>query len=64
MIRKYSHKTIAAAMVATIVVSLSFLPSCEGRKMSNMKPLDETVEVAVAPDSSQAPLDSTLSVTP
>lgn len=32
--------------------------------MSNMKPLGETVEVVVAPDSSQAPLDSTLSVTP
>lgn len=42
-------------MVATIVASFS-LASCEGRKMSNMKPTGDTVEVVVstpetAPDS-------------
>lgn len=46
---KHSRKhTIAAAFAATIVVSLSALTSCEGRKMSNMHPVGETVEVPVS----------------
>lgn len=40
-------KTIAAAMVATIVVSALMLTSCKGRKMSNMEPVGETVEVVM-----------------
>lgn len=44
--KKYSFKAIAAALVATIVVSIS-LTSCEGRKMSNMQPTGETVEVII-----------------
>lgn len=40
-------KTIAAAMAATIVVSALMLTSCKGRKMSNMEPVGETVEVVV-----------------
>ncbi|MDE7180737.1 MAG: hypothetical protein K2N88_06025 [Muribaculaceae bacterium] len=43
---KYSLKTIAAAVVATIVVSIS-LTSCEGRRMSNMEPNGETVDVVI-----------------
>lgn len=39
-------KTIAAAFAATIVASIG-LCSCEGRKMSNMEPNGETVEVVV-----------------
>lgn len=47
----FSLSTIAATTVATIVVSLS-LVSCQGRKMSNMEPLGETVEVVIdRPDS-------------
>ena len=43
---KFLKSTIAAASVATMVVSF-FLSSCEGRKMSNMKPAGETVEVNI-----------------
>lgn len=47
---KRLSKTIAAAlMVATIVVSL-LCASCEGRKMSNMTPTGETVEVVIGDD--------------
>lgn len=47
-----SSKAIAAAMVATIVISMSMLTACEGRKMSNMTPTGDTVELEVArPDS-------------
>lgn len=39
-------------MVATIVISMSMLTACEGRKMSNMTPTGDTVELEVArPDS-------------
>lgn len=41
-----SKRKIAAAFVATIFASL-LLSSCEGRKMSNMTPTGDTVEVAV-----------------
>ena len=46
------RKAIAAAsLVATIVASCT-LCSCKGRKMSNMEPLHDTVEVVIAsPDS-------------
>lgn len=39
--------TIAAATVATIVVSIA-LPSCQGRRMDNMVPTGETVKVVIA----------------
>lgn len=42
-------KSIAAAVwVATIVVSAVLLTACEGRRMSNMQPNGETVEVEVS----------------
>lgn len=41
-------RAIAAATVATIVVSIC-LVSCQGRRMSNMQPLGETVEVNIEP---------------
>lgn len=46
--KKHISKSIAAILfgVATIVVSAS-LCSCEGRKMSNMEPTGDTVEVMV-----------------
>ena len=45
--KRLDNKAIAAAAsVATIVVSLLFA-SCEGRKMSNMTPTGETVEVVI-----------------
>lgn len=50
-----SSKAIAAAMVATIVISISTLTACEGRKMSNMTPTGDTVEVEV---STQAAADT------
>lgn len=43
----FKVKTIAVASAATIVVSIMALTSCEGRRMSNMKPTGETVEVVV-----------------
>lgn len=45
--KRHINKTIAAAAVATIVVSLSLLPSCKGRRMSDMVPTGDTVEVEV-----------------
>lgn len=45
--KRHINKTIAAAAVATIVVSLSLLPSCKGRRMSDMVPAGDTVEVEV-----------------
>ena len=47
--KKTHIPTVAAALAATIVVSL-LLSSCQGRKMSNMEPTGETVEVVVNPD--------------
>lgn len=44
--KKNNRKAIAAAMVATIAVSFT-LTGCEGRKMSNMTPDGETVEVVI-----------------
>lgn len=45
--RKNIYKAIAAvSMAATIVASLS-CASCQGRKMSNMVPKGETVEVVI-----------------
>lgn len=38
----------AAACAATIVVSMISLTGCEGRRMSNMQPNGETVEVEVS----------------
>lgn len=44
---KHKSKAIAATvMVATILVSLA-LGACRGRKMSNMEPKGETVEVVI-----------------
>ena len=51
MFDKFKSLAIAAALVATIVISLCMLPSCEGRKMSNMTPDCETVEVVIESDS-------------
>lgn len=49
--KHYNFKTIAATVVATIVISIA-LSSCEGRKMSNMVPTGDTVEVVInTPDS-------------
>lgn len=55
---KYKNTgTIAAAVVATIVVSIC-LGSCQGRKMSNMEPLGETVEVVIdTPDTAVSAID-------
>lgn len=60
-----SNKTIAAAIVATIVISISALTltGCQGRKMSNMEPTGETVEVEIntpADSISSAPTDSSI----
>lgn len=44
--KRMNEKRIAAAFVATILISVS-LCGCSGRKMSNMEPLGETVEVEV-----------------
>ena len=44
--KKNNRKAIAAAMVATIAASLTF-SGCEGRKMSNMTPDGETVQVVI-----------------
>lgn len=44
---KKNHRlAIAAGALATIVTSLA-LASCEGRKMTNMQPAGETVEVII-----------------
>lgn len=43
----FKAKTIAVVSAATIVVSIMALTSCEGRRMSNMKPTGETVDVVV-----------------
>lgn len=42
-----NKKAIAAAMVATIAASIC-LGACKGRKMSNMEPTGETVEVVIS----------------
>lgn len=58
-----SNKAIAAAVVATIVVSIA-LGACQGRKMSNMEPTGETVEVVIgdadttSADTATTPTDS------
>lgn len=52
--KKINIKRIAVAIVATILVSIT-LASCEGRKMSNMQPTGDTVELEVVPVS---PADS------
>lgn len=62
--KSFKKLAIAAASVATIVVFTS-LPSCKGRKMSNMEPTGDTVEVVIqqtdATDSvAQAPSDSVI----
>lgn len=44
--KKMNIKAIAAAFVATVALSC-IMTSCEGRKMSNMEPTGETVEVDV-----------------
>ena len=43
--KKNNKWTIAAAMVATIVISVCSLSSCKGRRMSDMEPDGDTVEV-------------------
>ena len=63
MIRK-NKLAIAATRVATIVAFLALvaaLASCKGRKMDNMEPSGDTVEVViVTPDDAEpaAPADS------
>lgn len=58
---QHKVKVIAARMLATIAVFIT-LTSCEGRKMSNMEPTGETVEVVVGTDTTTpadgAPEDS------
>lgn len=44
---KTGKKAIAATMLAAIALSLTALTSCEGRKMSNMTPTGDTVEVVI-----------------
>ncbi|MDE7402714.1 MAG: hypothetical protein K2M87_04800 [Muribaculaceae bacterium] len=46
-LRKYS--ATAARLLATVAVSVSIilLSSCEGRRMSNMQPTGETIEVNI-----------------
>lgn len=41
-----NKRAIAAAMVATIVASIC-VGGCKGRKMSNMEPTGDTVEVVI-----------------
>ena len=48
--KTYNLKAIAATSVAAFAVSI-LLSGGEGRKMSNMTPDGETVEVVVEPDS-------------
>ena len=50
----HSSKTIAAAMAATVVISFLLLPSCRGRRMSDMQPTGDTVEVVIGGDSTNA----------
>lgn len=64
--KRDNHLTIAVAAAATIVVSSTLLPSCQGRKMSNMEPTGDTVEVVIGqgktsadtPDSMQESRDT------
>lgn len=61
--KTYNLKAIAATSVAAFAVSI-LLPGCEGRKMSNMTPDGETVEVVVEPDSTlQLPINDSLNIT-
>lgn len=61
--KTYTYKAIAATLVAAFAISI-LLSSCEGRKMSNMTPNGETVEVVVESDSnSQLPLNDSLNTT-
>lgn len=53
--KKNNKWTIAAAMVATIVISVCSLSSCKGRRMSYMEPDGDTVEVVIGnPDTSSS----------
>lgn len=62
---KFNYRKSIAAAASTATIAASFLlVSCEGRKMSNMEPTGETVEVVIndadtappqASDSSQNP---------
>lgn len=38
-------------MAATVVISFLLLPSCRGRRMSDMQPTGDTVEVVIGGDS-------------
>ncbi|MGM9816089.1 MAG: hypothetical protein ACI304_03400 [Lepagella sp.] len=44
---KTVKKAIAATMFAAIALLSTMLTSCEGRKMSNMTPTGDTVEVEI-----------------
>lgn len=55
MTKAYSRK-IAVVPAATILLLSILLTACEGRKMSNMTPLGETVEVVVEP--AETPADT------
>ena len=57
--KSYDRFAIAAVMmIATMAVSC-MLSSCEGRKMSNMQPKGETVEVVINEvDNDGAPQDA------
>lgn len=67
-----TSKTIAAAMVATIVISVCavILTGCKGRKMTNMEPTGETVEVVIdsteptEPTEIGEPIDSAVTTEP
>ncbi len=48
---QFNNKAIAATFVAAIAFP-GILASCQGRKMSNMQPAGDTVEVVISsPDS-------------
>lgn len=54
--------TIAATAVASIVVSATLLPACQGRKMSNMEPTGETVDVVIGQDNRLESIPDTMPV--
>jgi len=56
--KRHNNLTIAVAAVTTIVVSSTLLPSCSGRKMSDMEPAGDTVEVVIGPKDNQENTDT------
>lgn len=52
--KTHSNKAIVAAIAATVAASFMFT-GCEGRKMSNMTPDGETVEVIIGEPDADSP---------